>query len=193
MQGQRLAVQMALQGVLAAGQLGHIGLAVTRQVVAVGWGLAPPLAVIRGQAGAAVALPTLAVIGGQRGQLGVGFAAGPNLSGEFGRRVWGGLGVEVVASHRRVGTLQPKLLSRRFVAAALQERVLIEHLLYFLAHLQRRELQQPDRLLKLRRERQVLRNTQRETGFHGTPWAVAPPAAQADRWLMRAARRQAPT
>ena len=59
----KMQLQMALQGVLAAGQLGHIGLAVTRQVVAVGWGLAPPLAVIRGQAGAAVALPTLAVIG----------------------------------------------------------------------------------------------------------------------------------
>ena len=38
-----------------------------------------------------------------------------------------------------------------------EEGVLLEHLLDFLVQLQRGELQQPDRLLQLRRERQVLR------------------------------------
>ena len=51
--------------------------------------------------------------------------------------------------------LQTKL-HRRVVVVHIQEGVGLEHLLDFLVQLQRGQLQQPDRLLQLGRERQVL-------------------------------------
>ena len=68
--------------------------------------------------------------------------------------------VAVVAVTGAVGRLA---LGRRVVGAGrrivlgFQERVLVEHLAHFLMQLQRGQLQQPDRLLQLRRQRQVLR------------------------------------
>jgi hypothetical protein len=60
-----------------------------------------------------------------------------------------------------VGLGEAELLARGFFGGQLEKRVLVEHLLDFLAELQRGELQQPDRLLQLRRERQMLRNAKR--------------------------------
>ena len=76
-------------------------------------------------------------------------------------RVVGELGFTVVLRHRGVGLRQPEFLTRRFVQAQLQEGVLVEHLLDFLRQLERGQLQQPDRLLQLRRQRKMLGDTKR--------------------------------
>src|SRR5262245_41079921 len=47
-----------------------------------------------------------------------------------------------------------------------EERVLVEHLLDFLLQLERRQLQQADRLLQLRRQRQMLREADLKRWFH---------------------------
>ena len=52
----------------------------------------------------------------------------------------------------------------------LEERVLLEHLLDFLVQLERRELQQADRLLQLRRQRQMLRQSELKCGLHVSPY-----------------------
>ena len=57
--------------------------------------------------------------------------------------------------------LQAKLFTRRSFFGDFQKRVFVEHLLDFLAQLQRGELQQANGLLQLWRERQVLRNPER--------------------------------
>ena len=49
----------------------------------------------------------------------------------------------------------------------LQKGVLVEHLLDFLAQFEGRQLQQPDRLLQLRRQGQVLGDAKLQSGFHG--------------------------
>jgi hypothetical protein len=49
---------------------------------------------------------------------------------------------------------------------AFQQRVVLQHLLQFLVQLQRRQLQQPDRLLQLRRQGEVLTELELETVFH---------------------------
>ena len=56
--------------------------------------------------------------------------------------------------------LQPVGLAFGQVFGTFKKRVLVEHLLDFLCHFQRGQLQQPDGLLQLRRERQVLRDAQ---------------------------------
>ena len=53
-------------------------------------------------------------------------------------------------------TFGERLEHRGVVFLGLEEGVLFEHLLDFLMQLERRQLQQPDRLLQLRRQRQVL-------------------------------------
>ncbi|MNV99480.1 hypothetical protein D3C71_1948500 [compost metagenome] len=63
----------------------------------------------------------------------------------------------VVALRRHIGLGQAKLLALGFFGSAFEERVVVEHVLDFLAQLQRRELEQPDRLLQLRREGEMLR------------------------------------
>ena len=64
-----------------------------------------------------------------------------------------------------VGALGERLERRRRVFLGLEEGVLLEHLLDFLVQLERRQLQQPDRLLQLRRQRQVLREADLKVGF----------------------------
>ena len=54
---------------------------------------------------------------------------------------------------------EPKLLAHRLFGAQLQKRVVVEHLLNFLAQLQGGELQQTDGLLELWSQRQMLRHT----------------------------------
>ena len=49
---------------------------------------------------------------------------------------------------------------RPIVGRELQKRVVVEHLLDFLRQLQGGQLQQANRLLQLRRKRQMLRNAQ---------------------------------
>ncbi len=53
--------------------------------------------------------------------------------------------------------LGERLEARRRLFLGLEERVLLEHLLDFLVQLERRQLEQPDRLLQLRRQREMLR------------------------------------
>ena len=65
-QGQRLRVQVALQRHLGARQLGHIGVVIAVEVVAAGFGVTAPLAVIGRHGGAAVALPTLRIVRRER-------------------------------------------------------------------------------------------------------------------------------
>jgi len=55
-----------------------------------------------------------------------------------------------------IGAVQAILFSLGGLVVFFQERVVIEHLLDFLAQLQGGELQQPDRLLQLRRQGQML-------------------------------------
>src|SRR6185312_7186942 len=67
----------------------------------------------------------------------------------------------------RIGLHWAELLARRILLGDFQKRVLVQHLLDFLAQFQRRELQQPDRLLQLRRQRQMLRDAKRQALLHG--------------------------
>ena len=61
-QAQGLPVQVVLQRLLGARQLGGVELVAAFQVIAVCPGLAAPLAVVWGNRGAAIALPALAVV-----------------------------------------------------------------------------------------------------------------------------------
>ncbi len=86
---------------------------------------------------------------------------------ELGRRVvvplrWGGLLRGRRRSCRRVHGRCPVPVA----FFALEDRILRERLFDLLVELHRRELQQADRLLQLRRERQVLREPELQCGFH---------------------------
>ena len=59
-----------------------------------------------------------------------------------------------------------RLEAGRGLLLGLEERVLLEHLLDFLVQLERRQLQQPDRLLQLRRQREMLREADLERLLH---------------------------
>ena len=65
----------------------------------------------------------------------------------------------------RVEALELRLGQRR-VFLGLEEGVLLHHLLDLLVQFQGRELQQPDRLLQLRRQREMLRQADLQRGFH---------------------------
>ena len=62
--------------------------------------------------------------------------------------------------------VQRRLVGVGRVLVEVQEGVLVEHLPDLLVQLQRGELQQPDRLLQLRRQRQVLRDPDLQRGLH---------------------------
>ena len=100
-------------------------------------------------------LPVLAVgaaeLGGavDRGRLARVRAVAARLGGALGFAFAGALGARQPLGERLEG--------RRRVLLDLEERVLLEHLLDFLVQLERRQLEQPDRLLQLRRQREVLR------------------------------------
>src|SRR5689334_15196612 len=90
-----------------------------------------------------------------------------------GVRAWLG-GIGGAAVRRGAAIVIERAASRRwwfvgFLAAAfvaLEQRVVREEFLDFLIELQRRQLQQPDRLLQLRSERQVLRQPELERMLH---------------------------
>ena len=83
-----------------------------------------------------------------------------------------------VLADRYIRRGQTKLLPRSRLIRELQKRVLVQHLLDFLAQLQRRELQQTNRLLQLRRQRQMLRNAKRQPLFHAAPKPLHPPSTR---------------
>ena len=65
-----------------------------------------------------------------------------------------------------IGPCEAELFARRAVVLTLKERVVVEHLLDLAGQFQCRQLQQANGLLQLRREREMLRNPQRQAGFH---------------------------
>ena len=74
--------------------------------------------------------------------------------------------MQIIAAYGGVGLRQAKLFAGRLVGVLLQKRVVVQHLPHFLAQFQRGQLQQPDGLLQLRRERQVLGNPKRKALPH---------------------------
>src|SRR4029077_8045135 len=78
---------------------------------------------------------------------------------------------------RTVGA-QTRMPGQRIVVA-LEQRVVHQGLLELLVQLKRRQLQQPDRLLQLGRQGQVLRKAKLDRSFHAQISASkgAPPAA----------------
>ena len=85
------------------------------------------------------------------------------LGADLGHGLAGVGGVGAVAVVAVAGPVGRLALGRRVegtgrrIVLGFQKRVLVEHLPHFLVQLQRGQLQQPDRLLQLRRQRQVLR------------------------------------
>ena len=67
---------------------------------------------------------------------------------------------------RRICLTQAKLFTWCLFVRQLQERVVVQHLVYLLAEFQGGELQQTNGLLQLRGERQVLRYAKGEALFH---------------------------
>ena len=163
--GQRLRVQVRLERLLRARQFAGVDFILCAQIVAVRLGVAAPFTVIGGDFHRAVAVPAFAVGGAQRRHLfvlGRATTVRAVLHGE-GRAE---LGLLVGLTHRRVDLRQTKLLASRRFFGHLQKGVFVEHLAHFLAQFERRELQQADRLLQLRRECQMLRDAQRKSGLH---------------------------
>jgi hypothetical protein len=102
-------------------------------------------------------------------------AVGAGLGGAFALAFTGPLGAREAFRQR--------LECRRRFFLGLEKRVLLEHLLDFLVQLERRQLQQPDRLLKLWRQRQVLTESDLKRLLHSAPTlpAVAAPRGGAVR------------
>ena len=84
-------------------------------------------------------------------------AAGRSGVGAVAAGLGGALGLALAGALGRRDRLGERLERRRALLLDLEERVLLEHLLDFLVQLERGQLQQPDRLLQLRRQREVLR------------------------------------
>ena len=62
-----------------------------------------------------------------------------------------------ILANRRIGLLQTKLFSRCRVFIEFKKWIFVKHLPDFLAQLKRGQLEQANRLLQLRRQREVLR------------------------------------
>jgi hypothetical protein len=151
-------VQVLLQRLLATGQLGRVHFAVVAQVVLARGRVAAPFAVVGHHLGGAVAVPGGLVGFSGGGRLRLRGGAGAFCWRQRGHRLGHEFGFAVVVTHWRVRLRQAKFLARGFVGVEFQERVVVQHLLDFLAQLQRGQLQQADGLLQLRRQRQMLRN-----------------------------------
>ena len=157
-QRQGLAVQKVGQRLLAARQFGGIGDFFAAVVVARGR-IAPPLAVVRRKVHAAIALPAL----GHAIQAGLGIAAavvhghlGDAVHRHLRRAVGHGVSGGIVVLGHGIGAVQAILFPLGGLVVFFQKRVVVEHLLDFLTEFQGGELQQPDRLLQLRRQGQML-------------------------------------
>ena len=163
-QAERLPVQMILQRFLVARQLGGVHIFTVVIVVFAGRRIAAPFAVIRRTLDRAITLPAFFELGltafAFTGRLS---GAGHPVIGATRCRTFSGRILKIldVLTDRHIRRGQTKLLPRSSLFRQLQKRVLVQHLLDFLAQLQRRELQQTNRLLQLRRQRQMLRNPKR--------------------------------
>ena len=170
-QAQRLLVQVGLQrqrGAVPVGGVAVVGLAVAAAAVhGGGGGVVAPFAVVRGDVHAAVAVPVqlgvavvFAVVGrGITGAVAVAIAAWVDdgggrgrIGGDFG----GGLAETVAQTDRGVGVRQARGVGLGGVGVAFQKGVVGQLLFHLLCQFQRGELQQPDGLLQLWRQRQVL-------------------------------------
>ena len=118
-----------------------------------------------------------AALGGVRGvdRLVRALVVGVGDAGRF-RRVRGGPG-DAPGGLRGAG-LGSRTLAILVVVALLEQRVLLQHPLDLGVELERRELQQSDRLLKLRRQREVLRELELERGLHREACAHATAATK---------------
>jgi len=163
-QRQGLPVQVVLQRLMAACQLGGIDLAVVVVVLA-RRGVAAPLAVVGCGVDAAVALPAFLEFGlAARFRIILACSARIFCADCYGIR--SGFKLAGFLADRRVDLAEPEILTRGGLLGHFKKRVFVEHLLDFLAQFQRRQLQQADRLLQLGREREVLRDAKRKTLLH---------------------------
>ena len=144
---------MVLQRFLTARQFAGVEIIVQPQVVAMGLGVATPLAVIGCHLHRAVAFPILRIDLGQ-GRCTVVRGAAISFRGVV--RAGHKLRFAVALTHRRVGLRQAEFLTRQRLLGQFQERVVVQHLAHLLAEFERGELQQADRLLQLGRQGQVL-------------------------------------
>ncbi|MCY1526033.1 hypothetical protein D9M68_610360 [compost metagenome] len=184
-----LLVQVVLQADRTAGQVGCAGgfVVVTAGAAVARGCVSAPFAVVGRHLDRAVAFPAFFHRGGAV-EPALDLVAGAAVGGRvgraadavglravvFGRRGHGvghrrrGFGDLFAGAHRRIDLIQTKSLALGELFGALQKRVLVEHLLDLLRHLQRGKLQQTDRLLQLGRERQMLGDAQRQALFHAS-------------------------
>ena len=158
---QQLAAQVVLQRRAGFGRLDRLVVVVAAARAAAGrWQFADAVEIVAFGA----VFPVVALGAAELGSVHAGRLFGAAVSAvlAFGQLVLLALGALV---SRGADALESEL-HRRVVFLDIQEWVLLEHLLDFLVQFQRRELQQPDRLLQLRRQRQVLRQPDLERGFH---------------------------
>ena len=162
-QAQRLLVQVRGQRLVRGAALARVQLGVCRAGVR---GLAgAPFTVVGGQLAVTFTVPVLRRVGFKSG-----FRAFTVCVGCFRfSSTWAGIAGGCQAL--RVGRGQGGIAVVGLVLA-LQEGVVLQHLLDFARQLQRGQLQQANRLLQLRRERQVLRGAQRQAGFHRRRWGA---------------------
>lgn len=155
-QRQRLLVQEIGQRLVRARQIQGRGGILVVIAVAARRGVAAPFAVVVRDVDAAVALPVAGHVAvGRRGFLVfLAFSAGCACAVCYG--IWCFIRRGALVLGGLVRSLQAELLARGIVRGQLQKRVVVEHLLDFLGQLQGGQLQQPDGLLQLRRERQML-------------------------------------
>ena len=139
-QSQRLTVQMILQRLLVARQFSGVHIFAVVVVVFAGGRIAAPFAVIRRTLDRAITLPAFFELGltafAFAGRLG---SAGHPVIGAARCRTFPGRILKIldVLTHRHIRRGQTKLLPRSRLIRELQKRVLVQHLLDFLAQLQR--------------------------------------------------------
>jgi hypothetical protein len=103
------------------------------------------------------------------------------LVGRVRAGLGGPLGLALSGAFRRGRPLRHRLEGPGELLLGLEERIRLEHLLHLLVQLERRELQETDRLLQLRRQRQVLREPDLEGCLHAGRRAVPKPGSAPSR------------
>ena len=153
-----VALPIAVNTTLVRNTFVLLSLVLGAGAVGAGLGIGTPFAIIGNQLGCTVTIPTGFVgVGQWRGFI-VFLGSSPRRIYIISYRSRSVFHFALAFADRRVGLRQAKFLARGLVLGYFQKRVLVEHLLHFLAKLQRGELQQPNGLLQLGRQRQMLRN-----------------------------------